>query len=71
MEDKTETRKSGINHLAFGSIIFTWGFLLLLKQVGIIDQNVSTLPFVITAFGAMLVAAGVIKLSRSGHAEID
>jgi hypothetical protein len=64
MQDKIETRNSGINHLAFGSIIFGWGILLLLKEVGIIASNMSTWPFVFTAFGALLVVSGVIKLNR-------
>jgi hypothetical protein len=69
MEDKLKTRKSGINNLAFGSIIFTWGVLLLLKQVGVIERSVSTWPFAFTAFGALFVVSGVIKLSRSRHVE--
>jgi len=63
MEEKIKTRKSGINQLAFGSIVFIWGILLALKQVGII--SVSTLPFVFTALGALFVLSGTIKLSRS------
>lgn len=71
MEDKIKTRNSGINHLAFGSIIFVWGILLLLQQVGIIEKNVSTWPFAFTAFGALLVVAGVIKLNRSRNVGIE
>jgi len=67
MEEKIKTRKSGINQLAFGSIVFVWGILLVLRQVGII--SVSTLPFVFTAFGALLVVSGAVKLSRSRHTE--
>lgn len=63
MEERIKTRKSGINQLAFGSIVFVWGSLLVLKQVGII--SVSTLPFVFTAFGALFVVSGAIKLSGS------
>jgi hypothetical protein len=69
MEDKIRTRNSGINHLAFGSIIFVWGILLVLKQIGIIEENVSTLPFAFTAFGALFVAVGIIKLNTSRHEE--
>ena len=65
MEEKTRTRNSGINHLAFGSIILVWGILLVLKQIGIIEESMSTWPFAFTAFGALLVAAGIIKLDRS------
>jgi hypothetical protein len=67
MEEKIKTRKSGINQLAFGSIVFVWGILLVLKQVGII--TVSTLPFAFVAFGALFVVSGAIKLSRSRHTE--
>jgi hypothetical protein len=69
MEEKTRTRNGGVNHLAFGSIILVWGILLVLKEVGIIEDSVSTWPFAFTGFGAMLVAAGVIKLNRSRHFE--
>ncbi|HXX87828.1 MAG TPA: hypothetical protein VEH86_05215 [Candidatus Acidoferrum sp.] len=69
MEEKTRTRNSGVNHLAFGSIILGWGILIVLKEIGIIEESVSTWPFAFTAFGAVLVAAGVIKLNRSRHVE--
>jgi len=65
MEDKMKTRKSAINHLAFGSIILLWGILLVLRQVGIIERNISTWPFAFVAFGTLLVVSGIIKLSRS------
>ena len=65
MEDKIKIRKSAINHLAFGSIILLWGILLVLKQVGIIERNVSTWPFAFVAFGTLFVVSGIIKLSRS------
>jgi uncharacterized membrane protein len=67
MEDEIKERKSGVNQLAFGSIVFVWGILLVLRQVGVI--TVSTLPFVFTAFGALLVISGVVKLSRSRNIE--
>jgi hypothetical protein len=67
MEDKIKERKSGINQLSFGSIVFVWGILLMLRQVGII--TVSTLPFAFTAFGALLVISGAVKLSRSRNGE--
>ncbi|HXX88177.1 MAG TPA: hypothetical protein VEH86_07025 [Candidatus Acidoferrum sp.] len=65
MQDRIETRNSGINYLAFGSIIFGWGILLVLMQVGIIDNNVSTWPFAFAAFGAWLIVSGVVKLNRT------
>jgi uncharacterized membrane protein len=67
MEDKIKERKSGINQLAFGSIVFVWGILLVLRQVGVI--TVSTLSFVFTAFGALLVISGTVKLSRSRRSD--
>jgi len=67
MEDRIKERKSGINHLAFGSIVFVWGILLVLRQIGIITVN--TLPFAFTAFGALFVISGAIKLSRSRNRE--
>ncbi len=63
-EHQSKLRKHAINQLAFGSIILLWGSLLVLKQAGIISQNVSTWPYPLTAFGILLVAAGIYKLSR-------
>jgi hypothetical protein len=71
MEDKIETRNSGINHLASGSIIFVWGILLLLQQVGTIDRNANTWPFPFAAFDALLVVTGIIKLCRSRDMEMN
>jgi len=71
MQDKMETRNSGINHLAFGSIILGWGILLLLEQVGIIDSNMSTWPFVFTTFGGLLIVFGAIKLNRSRNMKLE
>jgi hypothetical protein len=59
--------KSGINHLAFGSIVFFWGILLILRQIGTIA--VSTWPFAFTAFGALFVISGIIKLNTSRSRE--
>jgi hypothetical protein len=60
-------RSRTIDQLANGSVILLWGFLLTLKQVGIIDQNVSTWPVALTAFGILLVAGGIYRLSISGN----
>jgi phosphoglycerol transferase MdoB-like AlkP superfamily enzyme len=57
-------RKRAIDQLAYGSIILLWGSLLALKQVGIIQKNISTWPFPLTAFGILLVAASIYKLSK-------
>jgi hypothetical protein len=71
MQDRIETRNSGINYLAFGSLISGWGILLLLQEAGIVDRNLSTWPFAFTAFGALLVTAGIIRLNRSRRIEIE
>ncbi len=60
----TKTRRHAINQLAIGSIIFLWGILLTLKQVGIIEKSVSTWPFAFTAFGILLVIGGIYRLSK-------
>jgi hypothetical protein len=64
-EHPSKLRKRAINQLAIGSVILLWGSLLTLKQVGIIDKNVSTWPFALAAFGILLVAGGIYRLSRS------
>ncbi len=51
-----------INRLAIGFIILAWGSLLALKQSGIIEKDVSTLPFAFVAFGALLIFGGVYRL---------
>jgi uncharacterized membrane protein len=60
-EDK-KYRSKAINQLAIGLIISIWGGLLALKHVGIIDKNISTLPFVFTAFGVLLIFGGIYRL---------
>jgi hypothetical protein len=59
-------RRRAIDQMAFGFIILLWGGLLALKQVGIIPEDVSTWPFALTAFGVLLVAGGIYKLSSWG-----
>jgi hypothetical protein len=63
-EHPSRLRRRAFDQLAIGSIILLWGSLLTLKQVGTIDRNVSTWPFVLTAFGILLVAGGIYKLSK-------
>jgi len=58
-------RNRAIDHVAVGSVMLLWGILLTLKQVGIIDQNVSTWPIALAAFGLLLVAGGIYRLSIS------
>lgn len=57
-------RNRAIDQLAVGSVILLWSILLTLKQVGIIDKNVSTWPVALAAFGLLLVAGGIYRLSR-------
>jgi hypothetical protein len=65
-ERPSRLRRHAINQLAFGSIIVFWGSLLMLKQAGVIQKNVSTWLFPLAAFGILLVAGGIYRLSRSG-----
>jgi hypothetical protein len=56
-----------VDQFAIGAIIFMWGSLLMLKQVGILDKNLSTWPFVFIAFGSLLVAGSIYRLkNRNG-----
>lgn len=61
-EDK-RYRLRAINRLAIGSIIFIWGSLLALKQFGIMERDVSMLPFVFVAFGILLIIGGIYRLT--------
>jgi hypothetical protein len=60
-------RRLAIDQMAIGFIILLWGSLLTLKQFGIIQKSMSTWPFPLTAFGILLVAGGIYRLSRSRH----
>lgn len=62
LSENKRYRLRAINQLAIGSIIILWGSLLALKQVGIIDENISTWPFVFVAFGILLVVGGFYRL---------
>lgn len=64
-EHSSKLRRHAINQVAIGSVILLWGSLLLLKQAGMIGTNVSTWPFPLVAFGMLLVAGGVYRLSKS------
>lgn len=55
-------KQRAINQLAIGFIIILWGGLLALKQVGIIQKDVSTWPFVFVASGILLVIGGIYRL---------
>jgi hypothetical protein len=63
-ERPSRLKRRAINQLAFGSIILLWGSLLILKQVGIIEKNVSTWPFPLAVFGMLLVISGIYRLNR-------
>jgi hypothetical protein len=63
-EHQSKLRTRAIDQLAIGTIIFLWGALLTLKQVGIIDKNVSTWSFPLTTFGILLVVGGIYRLNR-------
>jgi len=62
-EHVNRLRRRAIDQFAIGLVILLWGSLLTLKQAGIIDKTVSTLPFLLTAFGILLVIGGIYKLS--------
>jgi hypothetical protein len=64
-EHASKLRRRAIDQLAIGSVALLWGSLLALKQVGMIEKSVSTWPFPLTAFGVLLIAGGVYRLSRS------
>jgi hypothetical protein len=64
-EHPSKLRRRAIDQLAIGTIILLWGSLLALKQVGMMDKNVSTWPFPLTAFGILLIAGGIYRLHRS------
>lgn len=61
LTEKKRRVSAAINQLAIGTIILLWGSLLTLKQLGLIEESVSTLPFVLTAFGALLVFGGIYR----------
>jgi hypothetical protein len=64
-EHLSKLRRGAIDQLGIGSTVLLWGSLLALKQVGIIDKNVSTWPFPLTLFGVLLVAGGIYRVYRS------
>jgi hypothetical protein len=64
-EHSNKLRTRAIDQLALGSIILLWGSLLTLKQTGTIEKNASTWPLPLTAFGTLLAADGIYRLSRS------
>lgn len=66
IEDYTsKLRRRAIDQMAFGSLILLWGILLILRQIGILDRNMSTVPIIMAAFGLLLVIGGINRLTRS------
>ena len=65
IEQRGKLWRRAIDQMAIGSIILLWGCLLVLKQVGLIDANVSTWPFPLTAFGILLIAGSIYRLHKS------
>jgi hypothetical protein len=65
-EDHTSTlRRRAIDQMAFGTLILLWGILLILRQIGIIEKSISTLPIIMAAFGLLLALGGINGLNRS------
>jgi hypothetical protein len=62
LSEKKRHVSAAINQIAIGIIIVLWASLLTLKQVGVIAESVSTLPFVLTAFGALLIFGGIYRI---------
>jgi len=61
-------RRKAVDQLAIGGLILFWGTLLVLRQIGLIDQSISTLPIIIAAFGLLLVIGGINRLNRARQA---
>lgn len=58
-------RRRAIDELAIGSLLVLWGILLVLKEFGLIEKNVSTWPFPLAVFGLMLFVSAIYKLNKS------
>jgi hypothetical protein len=70
-ENKHHVRRA-INQLSIGFIIVLWGSLLILKQAGIIEKDVSTWPFAFVAFGMLLILGGIYRLySRKRSVRVE
>jgi|GEM_PF-2094878 hypothetical protein len=62
-ERQSKLKRRALNQLAYGFLILLWGSLLIMKEAGIIARNVSTWPIPLAAFGLLLIAGGVYRLS--------
>jgi len=64
--DQTGTlRRKAVDQMAIGGLVLLWGILLILRQIGILDRNMSTLPIIMAAFGLLLVVGGINRLNRT------
>jgi len=73
MNEDTRYALKAVDQMAIGSIILLWGSLLMLKQAGIIDKSLSTWPFVLVAFGILLIAGSIYRLharEKSTHNDL-
>jgi hypothetical protein len=67
-QDQTGTlRRKAVDQMAIGGLVLLWGILLILRQIGILDRNMSTLPIIMAAFGLLLVVGGINRLNRARH----
>ncbi len=65
-QDQTGTlRRKAVDQMAIGGLVLLWGILLTLRQIGILDRNMSTLPIIMAAFGLLLVIGGINRLNRA------
>jgi len=55
-------KQRALNQLAVGFIIALWGSLLALKQVGIIQKDISTWSFPFITFGVLLIFGSIYRL---------
>jgi uncharacterized membrane protein HdeD (DUF308 family) len=68
-QDQTGTlRRKAVDQMAIGGLVLLWGILLILRQIGILDRNMSTLPIIMAAFGLLLVIGGINRLNRARQA---
>jgi hypothetical protein len=59
------------DQFAIGAIVFMWGSLLMLKQVGLLDKNLSSWPFVFIAFGGLLIVGSIHRLVSRNQNTIE
>lgn len=62
-ESSDNVMRRAIDQLGIGSIILFWSSLLILKQAGLIDSNVSTWPFALAALGILLLVGSIYRLN--------